>query len=263
MKRLLLCVCSAIACAYFGFAPDLVWSTAERPAHRVQIAGRGEPTVIFESGLGDTLDAWRGVQPSIASSCARTLTYSRAGYPGSSPATGARDARTVVSELRGELRQRGIFPPYVLVGHSLGGLYMQYFARQYPKEVAGLVLIDSTHWNQRLLMGSPMKDKHREVMVFMSFIAQRELADSALAGEQVHTSPPAVRVPTIVLSSTGVLLGETPTARALAARLQEDIAADFPGARHIRVDRSGHYIQRDRPDVVIRSVRELIHCHVS
>lgn len=230
--------------------------------HRVQIAGDGRPTVIFESGLGDTLEVWKNIQAAIAADCTRTLSYNRAGYQGSDPARAVRDAETIVAELRSELRSRGLNPPYVLVGHSLGGLYMQYFARQYANEVAGLLLVDSTHWNQQLLMGAPTPraDRRGRVVLFMDYTARRELNDSAAAGEQVHLSPLTKPIPTIVLSSTGVFLGETPARRAEAARLQEDIVASFPDARHIRVEGSGHYIQRDRPDVVIDSVRTLAGC---
>ncbi|HLS82361.1 MAG TPA: alpha/beta fold hydrolase [Steroidobacter sp.] len=243
-------------------------AAAEFPTHRsringVRAASDARPSVVFASGLGDTLDVWRDVQSAIAAHCTRTLAYNRAGYPGSAPPHGARDARTIVAELRAELRRQDMAPPYVLVGHSIGGLYMQYFARTYPEEVAGLLLVDSTHWDQRLLMGMPAQDSYTNrgtFMLFMSFIARRELEDSARAGEQVHSSPPARGVPTIVLSSTAAFLGETPATRAMAARLQDEIVADFPGARHVRVNGSGHYIQRDRPDVVVRAARELAKC---
>jgi pimeloyl-ACP methyl ester carboxylesterase len=231
--------------------------------HRVRSEGTGRPVVVFESGLGDTLEVWQPVQDALASQCGRTLAYNRAGYAGSDSPNGPRDAKTVVAELRQELRRQALAPPYVLVGHSLGGLYMQYFARQFPKEVAGLVLVDSTHWNQQLLLGAPTQKsvgRRSQVILFMDFIARRELADSAIAGEQVRMSPNPGFIPTIVLSSTGVFRGETPAARAQAARLQEDIVAEFSGARHIRVEESGHYIQKDRPDVVIKSVRELAGC---
>jgi pimeloyl-ACP methyl ester carboxylesterase len=235
-------------------------AAADSVQHRVHLAGQGRPAIIFSSGLGDTFDSWRAVQGPIASECGRTLAYNRAGYEGSAAATGPRDAETIVAELRAELRRRRIAPPYVLVGHSLGGLYMQYFARQYPDEVAGLVLVDSTHWDERLVADSRMQNagQNGAVMLFMSFIARRELADSVHAGEQVHSSPRA-RVPTIVLSSTGPRRGETPAARANSARLQNEIAEDF-AARHVRVAGSGHYIQEDQPQAVIDSVREIAGC---
>ncbi|HEU4625548.1 MAG TPA: alpha/beta hydrolase [Steroidobacteraceae bacterium] len=250
---------AVLVCAgmHGAFAKDI-------PSHKVRIEGSGSRTVILEAGLGDTLDVWKDIQPRIADHCARTLAYTRAGYLGSDPAgDGPRDSATVVDELREELAKRNLAPPYVLVGHSLGGLYMQYFARNYPRDVVGLVLVDSTHWNQHMEIDTSANTAYlrgREVTLFMPWIMRREFKDSISAGEQVHESPPAQFVPTIVLSSTVGPKGETPAARALAARMQDEIAADFPGSQHIRVDGAGHYIQRDRPDVVIEAVRRLAGC---
>ncbi len=232
--------------------------------HQARIEGHGMRTVILEAGLGDTLDIWKDIQPRIADHCARTLAYTRAGYLGSDPADdGPRDSATIVAELRAELRKRNILPPYVLVGHSLGGLYMQYFARNFPNDVVGLVLVDSTHWNQHMEIDPAANSaytKGREVTLFMPWIMRREFKDSVNAGEQVHASPAADFVPTIVLSSTMGPKGETPTARAAAARMQDEIAEDFPASQHVRVDGAGHYIQRDRPEVVIDAARQLAGC---
>lgn len=230
--------------------------------HQVRIEGKGSRTVVLEAGLGDTMDVWTTVQHQIADRCTRTIAYTRAGYPGSDPAGGPRDAETIVAELRAELKRRGILPPYVLVGHSLGGLYMQYFARHYPQEIAGLLLVDSTHWNQQLHLGPDAPDAfgRRSMVLFMPWIMRRELLDSINAGEQVHVSPHASVVPTIVLSRTRALHGETPASQALAALQQDEIAGAFPAARHVRVDDSGHYIQRDRPEVVVAAARELAGC---
>jgi pimeloyl-ACP methyl ester carboxylesterase len=231
--------------------------------HRVKLEGKGTRTVILESGLGDTLDVWNTVQPLNAAGCARTLAYNRAGYLGSDNSNAPRDSATIVSELRAELKRQNIKPPYVLVGHSLGGLYMQYFARNFPQEVAGLVLVDSTHWEQSLQMGNPANTPYNSrtaVTLFMPWIMRREISDSTAAGAQVHASPTPFGVRTIVLSSTRGPTGETPSARALAARLQDEIAADFPDADHVRVNDSGHYIQRDHPEVVVEAARKLAGC---
>lgn len=68
-------------------------------------AGAGPRTIVLESGFGDTLDIWQTIQPRVAANRARTLSYNRAGYIGSDPAVAARDAASIVAELRGELRQ--------------------------------------------------------------------------------------------------------------------------------------------------------------
>jgi pimeloyl-ACP methyl ester carboxylesterase len=231
--------------------------------HQLHIVGSGARTVILESGLGDTLAVWKDIQPRIAAHCTRTVSYTRAGYIGSDPPDGPRDSATIVKELREELDRRNIRPPYVLVGHSLGGLYMQYFARNYPSEVSGLVLIDSTHWDQHMVIDTQANQRYlgqREVTLFMPLIMRRELTDSAQAGEQVHASPTVEDVRTIVLSSTVPPRGGTPQSQARAAQLQDEIAAAFPGARHIFVTGAGHYIQRDKPEVVINAARELAGC---
>jgi pimeloyl-ACP methyl ester carboxylesterase len=230
--------------------------------HQIHLEGRGVRTVILESGLGDTLAVWKDIQPSIAQ-CTRTFSYTRSGYPGSDPADGPRDSATIVGELREELARRNIRPPYVLVGHSLGGLYMQYFARNYPQEVSGLVLIDSTHWNHKMAIDPAANRAYlgrREVHLFMPWIMRRELKDSEEAGLQVHASPGAQYVRTIVLSSTRPPKGATPESLVRAMQLQGEIAADFPGSRHVFVTGAGHYIQRDKPEVVINAIRELAGC---
>ncbi len=231
--------------------------------HHVHIEGTGVRTVVFESGLGDTLDVWKAIQPRVAEHCVRTFSYTRAGYVGSDPPDAARDATKIVAELRDELQRHNVPPPYVLVGHSLGGLYMQYFARNFPAEVAGLVLIDSTHWKQGMKLDATANTPYQArtaVTLYMPLIMRHELSDSAAAGIEVNGSPSGAKIPTIVLSSTRVSATETQEQRTEAVTQQNEIAADFPGAQHMYVEDSGHYIQRDRPGIVVNAVRELAGC---
>jgi pimeloyl-ACP methyl ester carboxylesterase len=231
--------------------------------HQVHIEGSGPRTVVFEAGFGDTLEVWQAIQPRVADHCARTFSYTRAGYVGSDAPDTARDAAAIVHELRDELRRHNVGPPFVLVGHSLGGLYMQYFARNFPNDVAGVVLIDSTHWQQGLKLDATANTPYRTrtaVTLYMPLIMRHELSDSATAGAEVNASPAAIAIPTIVLSSTRLAPGETARQRAEAVAQQDDIAGEFPGARHTFVADSGHYIQRDQPAAVINAVRELAGC---
>ena len=233
------------------------------PHHRVHIEGAGPRTVVLEAGFGDTLDIWEAIQPRVAEHCARTFSYNRAGYVDSDPPGSARDAASIVAELREELQRRNMSPPYVLVGHSLGGLYMQYFARNYPADVAGLVLIDSTHWDQGMKVDATADSPYSSrtaVTLYMPLVMRRELEGSAEAGLEVKSSPGAPAIPTIVLSSTRLTARETMDQRELAVNLQNSIAADFPGARHVFVENSGHYIQRDQPAVVVDAIREVAGC---
>jgi pimeloyl-ACP methyl ester carboxylesterase len=109
----------------------------------LQCAGQGRPTVVLETGLGAWSSHWALVQPVIAGAT-RVCAYDRAGLGWSDPGPGPRGARRIAGELHALLRQAGVPGPYVLVGHSNGGLYARRYAGLYPDEVAGLVLLDAT-----------------------------------------------------------------------------------------------------------------------
>jgi pimeloyl-ACP methyl ester carboxylesterase len=106
-------------------------------------AAPGAPTVVLEAGTGDNLYTWYPIQPGI-SRLARTCSYDRAGYGWSDPAPGRRTVDVIAGELHSLLQVAGIEGPYLLVGHSFGGMVVRYYAARYPEEVVGLVLVDST-----------------------------------------------------------------------------------------------------------------------
>jgi pimeloyl-ACP methyl ester carboxylesterase len=106
--------------------------------------GEGSPTVILEAGGGHFSATWARVQPLVAHST-RVCAYDRAGYGWSEPGPEPRDAQRIASELHTLLNVAGVGPPYVLVGHSLGGIYIRVFNAEYPGEVIGMALIDATH----------------------------------------------------------------------------------------------------------------------
>jgi pimeloyl-ACP methyl ester carboxylesterase len=106
-------------------------------------AGSGSPTVVLEPGAGGTSASMGWVAPGVASRT-RVCVYDRAGRGGSEPADGPQDGARVATDLHTLLHRAGVPGPYVLAGHSFGGLYVRIFAAHYPDEVAGLVLIDST-----------------------------------------------------------------------------------------------------------------------
>lgn len=112
--------------------------------------GRGEPTVVLIAGSGDFSFDWSLVQPGV-SRFARVCSYDRAGLAWSDPGPTPRTMRQDAYELHTLLRAAGIKSPYVLVGHSIGGLIARVYGEQYPKEVAGMVLVDPTHEDTTLL----------------------------------------------------------------------------------------------------------------
>jgi len=114
--------------------------------HRMHIycTGTGNPVVILEAGLSSYSLDWSRVQPAI-SKTTKVCSYDRAGYGWSDPGPKPRTAQEIVKELHQLLLEAGIKGPYILVGQSLGGIYVQLFAVEYPTETAGVVLIDSVN----------------------------------------------------------------------------------------------------------------------
>ncbi|HEY2347344.1 MAG TPA: alpha/beta hydrolase [Xanthomonadaceae bacterium] len=114
------------------------------PGRRLNLycLGKGAPTVIFESGLADDASAWARVQPAIAAHT-RACSYDRAGLGYSDPERRPADSANIVDDLHRLLNAASIKPPYILVGHSLGGMHVRLYADTYLDEVAGMVLVDS------------------------------------------------------------------------------------------------------------------------
>ena len=114
-------------------------------AHRLHLdcTGSGSPTVVLEPGAGGISSHFRRVTPAVARD-SRVCVYDRAGRGWSEPADTRQDATQIATDLHTLLRRGHVPGPYVLAGHSFGGLYTLTFAARYPDEVAGLVLVDST-----------------------------------------------------------------------------------------------------------------------
>ena len=148
-------VAGAAACA----APDPLEAYA-RPQRLVKLpdgrtmnlycTGKAGPLLILDAGLGGSTFSWGSLQPKLAGY--RACAYDRAGMGFSDPGPLPRDAEHRVADLRALLKAARLAPPYILVGHSLGGLDARLYAFKYPKEVAGLVLVDPAveHQDERI-----------------------------------------------------------------------------------------------------------------
>lgn len=109
--------------------------------------GEGQPTIVFDSGLGGNSDVWNQVQTD-AGKITRACSFDRAGFGWSDSGPLPRDARSETADLHALLSKAGERGSIVLVGHSLGGWNSQLYALEFPNEVAGLVLVDSGHPEQ-------------------------------------------------------------------------------------------------------------------
>jgi pimeloyl-ACP methyl ester carboxylesterase len=135
--------------------------------------GEGSPTVILESALGAMSAHWVRVQQQVAKTT-RVCAYDRAGLGWSEPGPEPRDARQISSELHTLLKDADTEGPYVLVGHSYGGLYARMYAARYPNEVAGVVLVDSSHPEQftRSPEGRAMYEQIRRLGAVIPFLTR-------------------------------------------------------------------------------------------
>lgn len=113
----------------------------------IQCAGAGRPTVVLETGALAMSALWGVMQPQVAVHT-RVCSYDRAGLGWSDPGPEPRDGLHIASELRTLLRNAGETSPYVLVGHSFGGVLVRVYTDQYPEDVVGLLLLDSSHPDQ-------------------------------------------------------------------------------------------------------------------
>ncbi len=215
-------------------------------------------TVVFENGLDGKMYWWTKVVPEITKD-ATTFAYNRPGYGSSERGAAPRDGLHITGELRSLLRSVGLQPPYVLVGHSLGGLYMQLYARRYPEEVSGLVLVDSTHPDQFKNKGSVDNWPAWFRVIFRMYLspAAREEMDSInRTGEEVLALPTFTGKPVMVLSALQPMQERSELADD-ANEKRKDIARLYPGSQQVWVN-SGHGIPFDSPESVVEAIRAML-----
>jgi pimeloyl-ACP methyl ester carboxylesterase len=144
-------------------APGLLVHVDGRRIHlQVRGAASAGPTVVLEAGMGSFSPNWYWVQEDLAP-VVRNVSYDRAGLGWSRRSRRPRDAQAIAMELRDAMREAAIEPPYVLAGHSFGGLPVRAFADLYPELTAGLVLVDASHPDQWVRWPTPHADRILEV----------------------------------------------------------------------------------------------------
>lgn len=223
------------------------------------IGGQGSPAVVFEGGFGAGIASWSTVQKEVAG-FARTVSYDRAGLGQSELGPTPRSAKRIATELHTALEKAGVKPPYVLVGHSFGGIYVRVFAEMYPKEVVGMVLLDPSQesFNDWLKKNQPARLKEAQAQIAKAsegVRAEDAATESSYAEARVAKVPTGIAV--TLLSAT-----EDETMPADARRLwierHKEWIATVPGAKHIVVEKTGHFIQAQRPRLVIDTIRQTL-----
>lgn len=261
--------------------------------HRLHLlcSGEGKPTVIFEAGLGESALGWARVQRDLARS-ARVCSYDRAGMAWSDEGPAPRTAGNGANELHALLDASGEPGPYLLVGHSIGGLFTLRFGAAYPQKVAGIVLVDPSDPKAIRTAGYPwpaiMQARVQGVLAELGVL--RVFGRSIVPAAVGVTPPPEVleAVPILYgprsqatsvaeleasLTSADEVLADEATGYLATQRLvvisaaddsadtraeQERLARLSKNGRHLVARRGGHYVHYDDPDLVVDAVRALI-----
>jgi pimeloyl-ACP methyl ester carboxylesterase len=259
-------------------------------------SGTGSPTVVLVSGLRSAADVWSmssagegapTVFPEVAK-FTRVCAYDRPGTvvggespSRSDPVSQPTTAQDAVADLHALLSASEEPGPYVLVGHSYGGLVVRLYATTYPQDVSGLVLVDAI--SEFLQAG--MTPEQRELWKpLIDPVTQEDIAeyegiersDMDRSFEEVRAAAPLHPLPLVVLSAdrpwgpqipsliaSGVLPADTPpdfgyVIDAAQKPAQEDLAKLVPGAEHITETNSGHDIHNEQPQLVIDAIRKVV-----
>jgi len=239
----------------------------------LRCTGSGGPTVVFDNGL--TVD-WYDLQNRL-SGLTRVCSYDPARQGGplgrSDPAPGPRTGLDRVRDLHALLAAAHVPGPYVLVGHSNGGLFSLLYASRYPEQVAGMVLIDGVH-----------PDYHRRSIEVAKQFVPRELWDQVVASAcgippvqldaelmdicraEAQTGAalavhPLRRMPLAVITHGGEHFppgSQDAAQERLWQQLQDELAAMQPGSTHVIATGSGHDIQHEQPELVLAQVRRVV-----
>jgi len=262
----------------------------------INCTGESSPTVILDSGLGDSYLSWHKVQPEIAK-FTRVCSYDRAGLGYSDPSSRPRTSRVIAEELHELLQASGVAPPYVIVGHSMGGYDVRLYASMYPQEVVGMVLVDASHPDQENRFPAELKNMEGSWQREAQFIAytmpfgvprvlglcdegaidraadcnghtakerMAEIKAFAESATQTAATDPFGDLPLAVLShdpdkpSNDLPPDLAKSVNKLWEAMQEDLAHLSTRSTQTVAKNSGHYIQIDRPDVVIDAVRNIV-----
>ena len=229
------------------------------------------PTVILEAGLNHGSETWNKVQPEVAK-FARVCSYARVGI-GKSDADAQQPPRTrwqVVKDLHVLLEKAGIAAPLVLVGHSFGGVNARLYASLYPKEVVGMILVDSVNEEETEKWQAIIPAEIRKQMEADGGkrLLGSEAIDLEASMKQMQAANWRTTIPLIVLARGRAsfdpndyappLRPFAPKGEELRIEMQKDLAARSTNGKFLFAEKSGHLIHQDEPELVVNAIREVV-----
>ena len=224
------------------------------------VAGQGTPTIVLINGAGGPLEGWYKLYPEVEA-LGTVVAYNRPGIGGSSRPLVPETGEVVVHTLHRLLKEIDAHAPYVLVGHSFGGLHANLFARLYPKEVGGVILLDATAPDDVVSMKayqSPWQRLISRVMRRMfGFDPNNEINNEEHTVKQISQAPTFPNVPLQVISG-GQIKGLPSEAINKRAQNQATLSRLSPQGHHTIAAQSGHFPQMTEPTLVLDIIARVI-----
>jgi len=264
MKKIVILLATLVLAAC-GTLPEDMHQSANVNGNTLTyaVATGAAPTVVLEAGLGDGLNGLGNIHNEIRE-FASVFSYARAGYGSDNHKVRREDARTakdISRDLRRLLSEAGVPTPYLLVGHSIGGLYMMEFARMYPDLVSGLVLIDARLPEFTQACEAAGHSPCAPPAAMMAIAPKHVAAEIRGIQPSERYGPSAAdigNIPTVVLAATKPPPGAPAGGQEIWLSVQRQFASELNNGRFVLAQGAGHYIQRDKPELVINAIRSLL-----
>ncbi len=224
--------------------------------YRVLGENQGLPAVILEAGYGISSKTWSRVQEEIAA-YTQVLVYDRAGLGQSGRGNQPRHGRQHVENLRDLLSAVQIEPPYILVGHSYGGLIVRLFASMYPENAAGVVLVDPTHEDQEETMIPLLQPKSRDEY-YQQFSREGTHQEFVESLEQVRSLRRSLGDIPLTVITAGQLEYHTEASYENWLAMHKDLLRLSTNSTHVIARHSGHNIHRQQPEIVIEAIKNIL-----